>query len=259
MAKRSRTSSSIPSSKLFSTGNSSVDSAWREALAIRDLGTNTRGKSQKRLAQAQVVRAQAESEAITATKNYCVDARAEADDKLQRAELALSKAERIRSDAQEWIASTEVEIKFRLDEATRKRASARTYAEQLETTARSASDSLMDQTRSGAEELASRMRTETAEDIRKILAEIEMARAAAEDELEAQRLLTETARVRAFTVGLNVEDSRTDQVQTRSAPKAKKPVKRATSAKKRTTKAKAKAAKPTPIGIVKPRSARKAA
>jgi len=158
---------------------------------------------------------------------------------LQRAELTLSKAERIRADAQEWVASIEVEIQFRFDEASRKRASARTYAEQLETTARSASDSLMDQARSGAQELASRMRIDTAEDIRKILAEIEMAQAAAEDELEAQRLLTETARVRAFTVGLNVEDSRSDQVQTSSAPKAKKPVKRATSAKKRTTKAKA--------------------
>lgn len=259
MAKRSRTSSSNRSSKLISTGDSSADSAWREALAIRDLGVGTRGKSQKRFAQAQVARAQAEAEAITATKNYCVDARAEADDTLQQAELTLSKAERIKSDAQEWAASMEVEIQFRLDEATRKRASARVYAERLEETARSASESLMDQTRSGAEELATRMRTDTSEDIRKILAEIEMARAAAEDELEAQRLLTETARVRAFTVGLNVEDSRSEQVQSTSSPKAKKTVKRATSAKKRATKAKAKAVKPTPIGIVKTRSARKAA
>ena len=117
----------------------------------------------------------------------------------------------------------------------------------------------MNQTRSGAEELASRMRTDTAEDIRKILGEIEMARAAAEDELEAQRLLTETARVRSFTVGLNVEDARAETAQTSSARRAKKPLKRATSAKKRTAKAKAKAVKPTPIGILKPRSARKAA
>ena len=109
MAKRSRTSSSIPSSKLVTTGDSVVDSAWREALAIRDLGASTRGKSQKRLAQAQAVKAQAEAEAITANKNYCVDARAEADDNLQRAELTLSKAERIRADAQEWVAPMEVE------------------------------------------------------------------------------------------------------------------------------------------------------
>jgi hypothetical protein len=102
----------------------------------------------------------------------------------------------------------------------------------------------MNQTRSGAEELASRMRTDTAEDIRKILGEMEMARAAAEDELEAQRLLTETARVRSFTVGLNVEDARAETAQTSSARRAKKPLKRATSAKKRTAKAKAKAVKP---------------
>jgi histone H1/5 len=46
------------------------------------------------------------------------------------------------------------------------------------------------------------MRRETAEDIRKMLTEIEMARASAEDELETQRILTETARVRAFSHGL---------------------------------------------------------
>ena len=43
----------------------------------------------------------------------------------------------------------------------------------------------MDQTRSGVEELAIRMRTDSAEDIRKILDDIEVARASAEDELEA--------------------------------------------------------------------------
>ncbi len=54
----------------------------------------------------------------------------------------------------------------------------------------------MEQTRGGAEELANRMREQTAEEIRKILTDLEVARASAEDELEAQRLLTEAARMR---------------------------------------------------------------
>ncbi|MBP39336.1 MAG: hypothetical protein CL726_08545 [Chloroflexi bacterium] len=49
------------------------------------------------------------------------------------------------------------------------------------------------------------MWSDSAEGIRKILTDIEVARAAAEDELEAQRLLTETARVRAFSAGLNAK------------------------------------------------------
>jgi hypothetical protein len=222
MAKRSRTSSSISNFSTYPTENASVESAWREALAFRDEGSSTRVKSQKRLAQAQAVRAQAEAEVITSTKNYCVNARAEADETLQQAELTLHKAERIRADAMEWAADLEVEINFRLDDASRKRASAREYADKLEETARSASDALMDQTRAGAEELANRMRSQSAEDIRKILTDIEVARAAAEDELEAQRLLTETARVRAFSAGLTGEVSQEAPVEFTAAPKRKK-------------------------------------
>ena len=72
----------------------------------------------------------------------------------------------------------------------------------------------MAQTRSGAEEMASRMRRETAEDIRKMLSEIEMARASAEDELETQRILTETARVRAFSHGLAAESAPDEMART---------------------------------------------
>jgi hypothetical protein len=259
MAKRSRTSSSIKFES-FPTDNSSVESAWREALAYRDLGADQRTKSSKRLAQAQVVRAQAESEAITATKNYCVDVRAKADNHLMQANLTLAEAERVRSDAEKWVSSMEEEIQFRLDDAARKRKGARDYAEKLESTTRSAADSLMDQTRSGAEEMANRMRSESAADIRKIINDIEVARAAAEDELETQRLLTETARVRAFTLGLNAQDSREELAKVNtSAPKAKKPVVKVKAKAKAKTKAKAKLVKPPPISTAKPRTARKVA
>ncbi len=243
----------------FPTDNASVESAWREALAIRDLGYNARAKSQRRLAQAHAVRIQAESEAITATKNYCVDLRVQADRDLRQAELTLAQAERIKVDAQSWVDSMKDEIQFRLDDAASKQANARSYAEKLEDTARGAADALLGQTRAGAEELASRMRRESAEDIRKILADIEVARAAAEDELEAQRLLTETARVRAFTVGLNIEDARNEPVKFTVTPQVAKPAKPTASVKKRTTNAKARTIKPTPIRAAKPRPARKAA
>ena len=72
----------------------------------------------------------------------------------------------------------------------------------------------MAQTRAGAEELSTRMRRETAEDIRKMLSEIEMARSSAEDELETQRILTETARVRAFSHGLAAESAPEEMAKT---------------------------------------------
>jgi hypothetical protein len=124
----------------------------------------------------------------------------------------------------------EEEIQFWLSDAELKRENARTYAAKLEATARGASDALMDQPRSGAEELEIRMRTDSAEDIRKILADIEVARASAEDELEAQRSLTETARIRAFSSSFNAELPQEKPFEFTAAPAKKR-----ASAKKRTS------------------------
>ena len=116
----------------------------------------------------------------------------------------------------------EEEIQFWLSDAELKRENARTYAAKLEATARGASDALMDQPRSGAEELEIRMRTDSAEDIRKILDDIEVARASAEDELEAQRSLTETARIRAFSSSLNTELPQEKPFEFTAAPAKKR-------------------------------------
>ena len=77
----------------------------------------------------------------------------------------------------------------------------------------------MTQTRASADEMASRMRRETSEDIRKILTDVEVARASAEDELETRRILTETARLRAFSHGLAAEElARTNKPEAKAAP-----------------------------------------
>ncbi|MCI0834915.1 MAG: hypothetical protein J4N66_09075 [Chloroflexi bacterium] len=235
MAKRSRKSSTISGLSSFPTDNVSVEAAWREALGIQEFGRDERVKSRKRLARAQVARMQAENEAITATKNYSVRVRAQADQRLQQADRTLAEAERIKADAIARTATLEDEIQFRLDDASRKRANALSYAEKLENTARGAADALMSQTRDGAKELASRMRHDAAEDIRKILTDIEVARAAAEDELEAQRLLTQTAQVKAFTVGIDTGAAKVKPLTFTSARK-NKPAKRTASANKRSAK-----------------------
>ena len=240
MAKRSRTSSpkTAPVSKhgVFPITDASVEAVWQEALSYRSNSPDPRAKSRQRLAEAHAARAEAEAQAITATKSYCADARAQADENLLRSEQLLSKAERVRADALEWVAGMEEEIKFRLEDADRIRESAREFAAKHEETARAAVDALMDQTRIGAEELATRMRTESAADIRKILTDIEIARASAEDELEAQRLLTETARIKAFSSALGNDEQVEAPVEFTPTTK-KKPA--ASSKRKRSTKSSA--------------------
>ena len=169
MAKRSPKSSPKSELSSFFSDNASAEIAWRDALAVHEFGKDERSKSRKRLAQAQAARSRAENEAITATKDYCDKIRAQADEKLVEADRALAKAQRIKADAAATVASSEEEIQFRLDDASRKRSTARSFAEKIESSARKAADALMNQTRQGAEELASRMRHDATEDIRKIL------------------------------------------------------------------------------------------
>lgn len=252
MAKRSRISSSKSGLNSFLIENASAEAAWSEALGIRELGSNERTRSRKRLAQAQAARLQAENEAITATKDYCAQVRAQADNNLLQAERARSEAELIKDNAAARAKTLEDEIQFRLDDASNKRKNARSYAENIESAARGAADALMNQTREGAKELTSRMRQDAAEHIRKILSDIEVSRAAAEDELAAQRLLTETARVKAFTVGLEASAAQPEPLAFASIQN-KTPGKPTASAKVRSAKVRSSRSKS------KSKSARKAA
>ena len=180
----------------FVTSSVPADQAWDEALSVVERGADLRAKSKARLADAHAARAQAESQAVSATRDYCAQQRVEADQYLLEAKLKLSEAEQVKESAEKRAVELEQEVQFRLEDASKKRQTAREYAQKLEDTARIAAEAFMEQTRGGAEELANRMREQTDEEIRKILTDLEVARAAAEDELEAQRLLTEAARMR---------------------------------------------------------------
>ena len=150
--------------------------------------------------------------------------------KLQEAEDTLVEAERVKTNADGYVARTQVNIDTELANSVKIREDAETYAEEIQSGARTAAEALMTQTRAGADEMASRMRRETSEDIRKILTDVEVARASAEDELETQRILTETARVRAFSHGLSAENAE-DELARTNKPDKPAPVKRASARK----------------------------
>jgi hypothetical protein len=204
MAQRSKKGSLLSSLSSLPTDNASAEAPWRQALLLRELSRDERVTARKRRAEAEAAKEYAENEAITATKQLCAE---------------LSNSVKIREDAE-------------------------VYSEEVQNSARTAAETLMTQTRAGADEMASRMRRETSEDIRKILTDVEVARASAEDELETQRILTETARVRAFSHGLAAENAseelaRTNKPAAKPAPakvkvvrKTKVVAKKATSGRK---------------------------
>ena len=258
MAQRSKKGSLLSSLSSLPTDNASAEAAWRQALLLRELSRDERVTARKRRAEAEAAKEYAENEAITATKQLCSELQAQARMKLQEAEDTLGEAERVKGNADAYVARVQVNIDTELANAAKIREDAEVYGEEVQNSARTAAEALMTQTRAGGDEMASRMRRETSEDIRKILTDVEVARASAEDELETQRILTETARVRAFSHGLAAENAEEELARTNKPEAKPAPVKRA-SARKAKPAAKKAVAKKSPARKAKVTSISKAA
>ena len=177
MAQRSKKSSLLASLSSLPTDNASAEAAWRQALLLRELSRDERVVARKRRAEAEAAKEYAENEAITATKHLCSELQAQARMKLQEAEDTLADSERIKGNADAYAERIQANINTEHVNAKKIREDAETYSEEVQGSARVAADALMTQTRAGADEMASRMRIQTAEDIRKILTEVEVARA----------------------------------------------------------------------------------
>lgn len=243
MAQRSKKSSLLSSLSSLPTDNASAEAAWRQALLLRELSRDERVTARKRRAEAEAAKEFAENEAITATKQLCAELQVQTRMKLQEAEDTLTESQRVKTNADAYAERVQSNIDAELGNAAKIRDDAEVYSEEIQNSARVAAEALMTQTRAGADEMASRMRRETAEDIRKILTDVEVARASAEDELETQRILTETARVRAFSHGLAAENA-PEELAKQNKPVveavAPTPIKRATASKPKARKAVAK-------------------
>ena len=189
----------------FPTDSPSADAVWRQALLLRELAREDRSASKQRRVEAVGARAQAEHDAISATKQLCAEMQAQSRIKLQEAEDALQHAHKMKADAEAQARRFLDDVQVKLERAELVKGEAERYAEELQANARAAADALLAQARMGSQEIVDRMRKETADEIRRVLADVDSARHAAEDELETQRILAETARIRAFSHGMAVQ------------------------------------------------------
>ena len=83
MAQQKRSKASILNEFTpFPSDNASAEAAWRQALLLRELSRDERVVARKRRSEAEAARAQAEHEAITATKQLCSELQAQARMKL---------------------------------------------------------------------------------------------------------------------------------------------------------------------------------
>lgn len=204
----------------------SVQSLWREAMVLRDLARDGATESHERRAAAEAARKAAEHEALKATEEFCHDLRAEAEADLEKASNTLAETEQLKKDfevdleerasaARTDIQARQKEIETELalavttgeeadkyDRSQRKEADtivseALASAEQTAQEARSHANSLIADARADANDIREEMRRRTAGEIRSLVADVESARSAVQEELETQRILTEAARIKA--------------------------------------------------------------
>ena len=161
---------------------SGADDVWRQAVSLRDVLRDEETRTQQRRAAAEAARREAEEQVLEATREVCEQIRSRAEKELQLAEAARAEADRVLAAARAGAARLKVEADEKLK-----------HAEE----ARSVVDTAIVEAQREANEIRDKMRDEAAEEIRTMLADIEALRSAAQQEIETQRIITETARIRA--------------------------------------------------------------
>ena len=208
MADRSRSDSSKRESRRGD--DAKIESIWREAMLLRQFDRDEVSAARARRSEAEAARRGAEQEALKATHELCEELRVTARAELQKAEDALAEAERLRADAEAEGARAKRDSEAELERARTIRADAEVYGERIETAAREKAEAAVVEAHAESVRIKEDIKSEASEEVRRLLSDIEMARAASQEELETQRILTETARIRAFSPGLAARDAAHD-------------------------------------------------
>lgn len=166
--------------------SASVDELLAKALLISSSADDelksardTRSKAEERLAHA-------EMEALAMAEKRRQQIVEEAENHLKQARLLHSDAEKAKQEAQR-----------QLEEAARARSEADEYRAQVEKAADEQARLVIAEAREAGRLEVEQMKHEAAEEIRQRIKDIDTLRAAVREELEAQRLLTRAAEVRA--------------------------------------------------------------
>lgn len=167
-----------------STRSLGADDVWKQASMLREVLRDEETRTQRRRSEAEAARRAAEEQVLEATRQVCEQIRS-------RAQQELQAAEEIRAEAERALAAARAQAQQMTSEANAKLRRAQEAHEQVE--------SAIIEAQREANDIRDRMRRQASEEIREMLADIEALRTAAQQELETQRIITETARIRAVS------------------------------------------------------------
>ena len=168
------------------------DEVWKQASTLRDVLRDEETRTQRRRVEAEAARRAAEEQVLEATREVCEQIHARAEQELRAAEEARAEAERVLTVAAAQAQQMKTEADAKLTRA--KEAHERVEAAMIEA-------------QREANDIRDRMRRQAADEIREMVQDIESLRTAAQRELETQRIVTETARIRAVSpVEVNIPE-----------------------------------------------------
>ena len=168
-----------------------MDALWRQLMVFKTFTEGDLSAARSRRADAETAREHAEREAAASTRQLYENVKTETDRKL-------AEVERLRSEAADTIERAEVE-KTSAKEAKKE---AERSGERIVAEANKKAQEILEQARRTTQQECNELRRQALLEIRTILSRIETIRVATDEELEAQRIFTNVAKLRANSASL---------------------------------------------------------
>jgi vacuolar-type H+-ATPase subunit H len=182
-----------------------IDSLWRQMMVYKAFEQDL-SESRARRAEAEAVRERTEQEAYRAALAHSHQMRAESERELSEAREQRQQASKANQEAQEALANAKETV-----------AKARKEHDQLIEDARKEAQEITDKARASAQREVTELRRQALKEVKGVLGRVENMRAAANEELETQRILSSVAKLKATTKwDLSDQDGQPEATATQS-------------------------------------------
>ena len=163
-----------------------VDSLWRQLMVYKSFADSDLSEAKIRRAEAEAAREQAEMEAVRTTKLTCERMRSDAERDLRAAEEKVAAATKAREEAESKLKKAK-ELRSKLEEER----------DQIVADAQKQAQEILEEARTTAQRETKDLRRQAFKEVKTILTRVENMRAAINEELETQRILTNVSKLKA--------------------------------------------------------------
>jgi vacuolar-type H+-ATPase subunit H len=163
-----------------------IESMWRQMMVYKAFADHDLSESRARRAEAEAVRERTEREALANTQALCVKLRDDAESERMEARREYENAAETNRKANEAFAKAKEAVAQAERDRDKMIASAEKQAQEIIDTARAA-----------AQQETTELRRQALKEVKSVLSRVETMRAAANEELETQRILSNVAKLKA--------------------------------------------------------------